>query len=68
MFRITEAGNILELKRKPIISKDSYSYKRSAEMIKLFGLGYVHKDIHSDEDSKALRLDVLRLHYETFIE
>lgn len=67
-FRITEVGNILELKRKPTIPKGSYHYRRSAEMIKLFGLGNVHKDIHPDEDSKALRLDVLRLHYETFIE
>ena len=67
-FRITEVGNILELKRKPTIPKGSYHYRRSAEMIKLFGLGYVHKDIHPDEDSKALRLDVLRLHNLVFIE
>ena len=67
-FRITEVGNILELKRKPTIPKGSYRYQRSAEMIKLFGLGYVHKDIHPDEGSKSTRLDVLRLHYVVFIE
>jgi hypothetical protein len=67
-FRQTEAGNILELKRKKTIHKDSYDYLRCKEMIELFGLGYVHKNIHPDEETKQLRLDVLRLHYDTFIE
>lgn len=68
VFRQTEVGNILELKRNKTISKDSYAYQRCEAMIKLFGLGYIHKDIHPDEDAKKLRLDVLLLHYETFIE
>ena len=66
-FRQTEAGNILELKRNKTIPKDSYEYQRCEAMIKLFGLGYVHKDIHPDEEAKKLRLDVLIAHYETFI-
>lgn len=67
-FRQTEAGGILELKRKRTVSKGSYDEQRCKEMIKLFGLGYVNKYPHPDEETKSLRIDVLRLHYETFIQ
>ena len=56
------------VKRNKTISKDSYDYQRCEAMIKLFGLGYVHKDIHPDEETKNLRVDVLIAHYETFIQ
>jgi len=67
-FRQTEIGNILELKRKSTISKGSYNYQRCEAMITLFGLGYIHKNIHPDEETKQLRVDILTTHYETFIE
>jgi hypothetical protein len=67
-FRKTEAGGILELKRKKTIPKDSYDYLRCEAMIKLFGLGYVNKYPHPDEDTKNLRIEVLTAHYETFIQ
>ncbi len=67
-FRKTEIGNILELKRNNAISKDSYEYRRCEAMIKLFGLGYIHKNIHPDKETKNLRVDILTSHYETFIQ
>jgi len=67
-FRQTKIRGILELKRNRETSKNSYKYKRCEAMIKLFGLGYVHKDIHPDEETKTLRVDILTAHYETFIE
>lgn len=67
-FRQTEIGNVLELTENKTISKDSYNYQRSEAMINLFGLGYIHKNIHPDEETKKLRVDILTLHYETFIE
>ncbi len=68
VFRQTEAGNILELHIKKTITESSYDYLRCEEMIKLFGLGYVHENIHPDEKIKKLRLDVLTAHYEIFIQ
>lgn len=67
-FRQTEKGNILELKRKNNIPKDSYKYQRCEAMIQLFGLGYIHKSIHPDKKTKNLRVDILTAHYETFIQ
>lgn len=67
-FRQTEIGNTLELKRKNTIPKSSYDYQRCEAMIRLFGLGYVHKDVHPDEETKNLRVDILIAHYEIFIE
>ena len=67
-FRQTQVGNILELKRKNDVPKDSDKYQRCEAMIQLFGLGYIHKDIHPNEETKNLRLDILTAHYETFIQ
>mgnify|MGYP000028694250 CR=1 FL=1 len=67
-FRQTEKGGILELKERKNLSKDSYAYQRSEAMINLFGLGYVHENIHPDEEAKELRVDILTTHYETFIK
>jgi len=67
-FRQTEKGGILELTEKKNLCKDSYVYQRSEAMINLFGLGYVHKNIHPNEKTKQLRVDILTAHYETFIE
>lgn len=67
-FRQTERGNILELKRKSTIPKGSYEYQRCEAMITLFGLGYTQHDIHPDEETKKLRIDVLTAHYEVFIK
>jgi hypothetical protein len=69
VFRKTEVGNILELKRKKTISKGSYDYKRCEMMINLFGLGYIHKYNHPEphEETKKFRVDILTAHYETFI-
>ena len=67
-FRQTPIGNILELKRKNNIPKGSYQYQRCEAMIRLFGLGYIHKNIHPDKEAKNLRVDILTAHYETFIE
>jgi len=71
-FRYSDKGGILELKRKAEISKDSYEYKVCERMIKMFGLGYCHKDIHPNdkptEEVKECRIDILTKHYGTFIE
>jgi len=67
-FKQTEVGHVLELQIKASIPENSYEYQRSEKMINLFGLGYVHKDIHPDEETKKLRVDILTAHYETFIE
>ena len=71
-FRYSPKGGILELKRKPNISKDSHKYKVCEKMIKLFGLGYCHKDIHPNDkpnkNTKECRVDILTKHYSTFIE
>lgn len=37
-------------------------------MIKLFGLGYVNKYPHPDEETKSLRIEALTAHYEMFIQ
>ena len=68
VFRKTEIGNILELQTKKSILKNSYDYQQSESMIKLFGLGYVDKDVHPDEKTKKLRVDILIAHYEVFIK
>lgn len=79
-FRQTDRGGILELKRNPQkIEKDKndYAYQRTQEMIKLFGLGNCHKDIHPKEEVmiedtaisvQECRIDILTKHYTTFIE
>lgn len=67
-FRQTEIGNILELQIKESIPEDSYDYQRSEAMITLFGLGFIHRVTHPDEETKKLRVDILTTHYETFIE
>ena len=67
-FRQTEIGNILELQIKESIPEDSYDYQRSEAMITLFGLGFIHRVTHPDEETKQLRVDILTTHYETFIE
>ncbi|GAB6139278.1 hypothetical protein JCM14076_00070 [Methylosoma difficile] len=67
-FVQTEVGNILELKKNKTILEDSYDYLRCEEMIKLFGLGYFNEDIHPNDKTKSLRLDVLTAHYEIFIQ
>lgn len=70
VFKQTEFGNILELKRNKKISKNSYEYQRCKIMIELFGLGYIHKYSHPEphKETLKLRVDVLTEHYETFIE
>ncbi len=67
----TGLGGILELKRNTkTISKDKndYEYQRCQKMIKLFGLGSCHNDIHPDSKSKECRIDILRQHYAIFKE
>lgn len=66
-FRVTAQGGILELKRKPSILKGSYEYKRCETMIKLFDLGYCHKNVNSSNQVKGCRIDILAKHYKTFI-
>lgn len=67
-FRQTSQGGILELKRKQNIDKGSYEYKICEITIKLFGLGYCHKYIHPNDDTKECRIGILAKHYTTFIE
>jgi len=72
IFKQSTQGGILELKRKSTIPKNSYKYKVCETMIKLFGLGYCHKNIHpNDNPNKEIRecrIDILSKHYTTFIE
>lgn len=85
VFIQTQQGGILELKRNTnTIPKDktSYKYQQCKIMIKMFGLGYCHKDIRLDTRNernletdemetisvKACRVDILNKHYGIFIE
>lgn len=68
IFKITPQGGILELKRNPIISKDSYEYKICETTVKLFGLGYCSKYPHPNDRVKSCRIGILTEHYKTFIE
>jgi len=72
VFRYSDRGGILELKRRNDIPKDSDKYKICETMIKIFGLGYCYKDIHPNDNPnkevKECRIDILTEHYTTFIE
>lgn len=67
VFKTLENGsNVLELKRKEDIQKDSYEYKRCETMIKTFGLGYCDKNKYPNENAKVCRINLLRQHFDTF--
>lgn len=68
VFRKTQQGGILELKRKNDVSKDSYEYQICENTIKLFGLGYCNKYEHPNEKVKSCRIDILSKHYRSFIK
>jgi len=84
-FRMTQQGGILELKRNSkTIPKDktSYKYQQCETMIKIFGLGYCHKNPRKDTRKERnletdemetifvqeCRVDILTKHYTTFIK
>lgn len=67
-FRQTAQGGIVELKRNPIIPKNSYEFQICDTMIKTFGLGYCEKYPHPNNDAKICRINILTKHYTTFIE
>ena len=63
---LVNGANVLELKRRSDIAKDSYEYKRCETMIKLFGLGYCDKAKYPNDSAKICRINLLREHFDMF--
>ncbi|KJZ09258.1 hypothetical protein TW85_22240 [Marinomonas sp. S3726] len=63
-FVMSQTGrNLLELTPR---NNNGYEYEKALKTIKMFGIGHYDEFLHSNNNAKLLRLEILSSHYQKF--